>query len=592
MKRTRYIIGQKKRALRRRTERWRNRQTILRALLILEALVLFGALAFALSRGRASLFAALGTHADIWIILAASLLFALLQIFVNNRVATILRRRFSPEVYDERRILFDLGQAARASATLEQLFKLVVKQIEDALQTTGVAILVRDEPSGDYVCRISSQNLNSNTADDEPRKAEQLSLLSDAFIVKRLRNLSAPLGVNPEEFEAWMRSLISASPRAKEMRQSEIETLRQLNSRLLLQILMRNELIGIISLGPRASGRHFSAEDKQLLTAVAGQLAFIIEHSKLIGRIVEEERLRRELMVATEVQQRLFPASPVNTRSLELSGFCQPAREVGGDYFDFLTLDNGEIGVAVADVAGKGIAAALLMSIVQASLRSQAAAQNQLVGNKTPLANLVREMNRLLWRSTSAASYVTFFYAQFDEHNRRLTYVNAGHNSPMLLRAGNKVRNEIPQFTTTGTPRHSWVSAAVSPGGIDAGSLQTATEASATLRMPADNSFAEPLLTKLTTGGMALGLFDESCYEQEVIQLNSGDLLFSYTDGVTEALNVEGEEFGEARLQALLADLVHLPAEEVRDTVVQRLFAWCQGAPQHDDLTFVVLKVK
>ncbi|HEV7377158.1 MAG TPA: SpoIIE family protein phosphatase [Pyrinomonadaceae bacterium] len=588
MKRIRHIASQKKRALMRRVQHVRNRQVIfLRALLALEAFALFGALVFALSGGRASLFAALGTHADIWAIATASILLGLLQIFVNNRVVTALERRFSPEVYDERRILFDLGQAARASATLEQLFKLVVRQIEDALQTTCVAILVRDEPSGDYLCRISSQSLKPNLPGN---KTEQLSLSKDAFIVKRLRNLSAPLGVNPQEFEAWTRALAFASPQVKEVRQSEIEILQQLDSRLLLQILMRNELIGIISLGPKANGRHFSAEDKQLLTAVAGQLAFIIEHSKLIGRIVEEERLRRELTVATEVQQRLFPSSPVATESLELSGFCQPAREVGGDYFDFITLDNGEMGVAVADVAGKGIAAALLMSIVQASLRSQAAAQSQILGNKKPLAHLAREMNRLLWRSTSAASYVTFFYAQFDENNHQLTYVNAGHNSPLLLRAGKK--DKTPQFAVTGSPPRRRVSAAASPKMVETDALPMVGEAFATLQMPDEDFASEPLWTKLTTGGMALGLFDESCYEQEVIQMISGDLLFSYTDGVTEALNVEGEEFGETRLQTLLVELAHLPAEEVRDAIVERLLVWCQGTPQHDDLTFVVLKVK
>ena len=567
MKRFRHLVRRKKKALWRRARGLRNRQAISRALLLLEVAVLFGALAFALSSGRASLFAALGGRADIWATAAALVALGLLQLFVNERVAAALERRLAPEVYDERRILFDLGQAARASASLEQLFRLVVRQIEEALQTTRVAILVRDDHGGDYVCRISSQQ------DGEPRAAEQLSLSGDAFIVKRLRNLSAPLGVNPQEFEAWTRSLASAPRQVKEVRRREIEMLQQLDSRLLLQVLMRNELVGIISLGPRANDRPFSVEDKQMLAAVAGQLAFIIEHSKLIGRIVEEERLRRELALATEVQQRLFPSSPPATESLDLSGFCQPAREVGGDYFDFLKLDSGEIGVAVADVAGKGIAAALLMSIVQASLRSLAAAQSQIIGNKNPLADLVREMNRLLWRSTSAASYVTFFYAQFDEASRQLTYVNAGHNSPLLLRAVTEGENEPARFAHARAPRSM---SAIAPA------VMTANESLTT----------GPVWTKLTTGGMALGLFDGSCYEQETVQLRPGDLLFCYTDGVTEALNVEGEEFGEARLQALLCTFAHLPAEEVRAAVVERVLAWCRGTPQHDDVTFVVLKVR
>ena len=542
-------------ALGRRAQGLRNRQALSRALLLLEVSVLF---------------AALGGRADIWATAAALVTLGLLQLFLNERVAAALERRLAPEVYDERRILFDLGQAARASASLDQLFNLVVRQIEEALQTSSVAILVRDDPRGDYVCRISSQH------DNEPHAAEPLSLPGDAFIVKRLLNLSSPLGVNPQEFEAWTRALASAPRQVKEVRRREIEVLQRLNSRLLLQVLMRNELVGVISLGPRASGRPFSSEDKQMLTAVAGQLAFIIEHSKLIGRIVEEERLRGELALATEVQQRLFPSAPPDTESLDLSGFCQPAREVGGDYFDFLKLDSGEIGLAVADVAGKGIAAALLMSIVQASLRSLAAAQSLIVGNKTPLADLVREMNRLLWRSTSAASYVTFFYAQFDEASCRLTYVNAGHNPPLLLRAGNEGESGPAQFTPARAPRARPVPAAVAPAVLTA-----------------DECFAAgPAWTNLTTGGMALGLFDGSRYEQEVIQLAPGDLLFCYTDGVTEALNVEGEEFGEERLQALLSASARLPAEEVRAAVVERVLAWCRGTPQHDDLTFVVLKVR
>jgi sigma-B regulation protein RsbU (phosphoserine phosphatase) len=571
MKRFRHLVRRKKRALGRRAQGLRNRQAISRALLLLEVSVLFGALAFALSRGRASLFAALGGHADIWATAAALVALGLLQLFLNERAAAAIERRLAPEVYDERRILFDLGQAARASASLDQLFRLVVRQIEEALQTSSVAILVRDDRDGDYVCRISSRH------DTEPRPAEQWSLSGDAFIVKRLRNLSAPLGVNPQEFEAWTRALAAAPRQVKEVRQREIELLQQLNSRLLLQVLMRNELVGIISLGPRASGRPFSAEDKQMLAAVAGQLAFVIEHSKLIGRIVEEERLRRELALATEVQQRLFPSQPPVTESLDLSGFCQPAREVGGDYFDFLKLDTGGIGLAVADVAGKGIAAALLMSIVQASLRSLAAAQSLIAGSKKNLADLVREMNRLLWRSTSASSYVTFFYAQFDEESRRLTYVNAGHNPPLLLRAAvSEGENEPARFAPARASRPLLPPAAIAPA------VRTADETLA----------ADPAWTRLTTGGMALGLFDGSCYEQEVVQLVPGDLLFCYTDGVTEALNVEGEEFGEARLQALLCASARLPAEEVRGAVVERVLAWCRGTPQHDDLTFVVLKVR
>ena len=170
----------------------------------------------------------------------------------------------------------------------------------------------------------------------------------------------------------------------------------------------------------------FTREDKQLLMAVALQMAFAIQNVELVRQVAGEERLRHELELATTVQRRLFPECPPESASLDLAGVCHPAHGVGGDYYDFIQLENFKLGIAVADVAGKGISAALLMSTVQASLRSRAQSVN---GN---LTELVSSMNQLLHLSTDAASYATFFYAQFDEQTRMLTYVNAGHNPPIL----------------------------------------------------------------------------------------------------------------------------------------------------------------
>jgi len=248
-----------------------------------------------------------------------------------------------------------------------------------------------------------------------------------------------------------------------------------------------------------------------------------------------------------------LPAQPPASSVLELSGFCQPARGVGGDYYDFLAFDNQQIGIAIADVAGKGISAALLMSTVQASLRSQTMVHNAAAQPAGSLAELVVSMNRLLCRATGEANYVTFFYAQFDERTQELTYVNAGHNPPFLLR-----------------PSNGEAAPAAGESGSDA---------------------ANGCL-KLTTGGPFIGMFDQCCYEQETIQLHKGDLLVAYTDGVTEALNTAGEEFGEDRLEEAMMAVAHLPASEVRDRVVKRVLAWCVGAPQYDDLTFIVVKVK
>jgi sigma-B regulation protein RsbU (phosphoserine phosphatase) len=259
----------------------------------------------------------------------------------------------------------------------------------------------------------------------------------------------------------------------------------------------------------------------------------MIENSRLTDRIVEQERLRRELLLAAEVQMRLFPENNPDTATVQLFGVCLPARGVGGDYYDFLHLDDGRIGIALADVAGKGIAAALIMSVVQASLRSLAGSDGG------SLAELTSKMNRLLYRSTGPSSYATFFYAEIDEDKRQLRYVNAGHNPQFLLR-----------------------------------NCQTTT------------------IEQLSTGGTIIGMFPQMKYEEAAVDLSPGDVLIAFTDGVPEALNPADEEFGEDRLKEALVRLSSLPVGEMSSRLLQELKQWISDAAQYDDLTFVLMKVR
>jgi sigma-B regulation protein RsbU (phosphoserine phosphatase) len=319
--------------------------------------------------------------------------------------------------------------------------------------------------------------------------------------------------------------------------------------------------MGILSLGPRLGDLPYSREDKQLLMTVAWQMAFAIQNARLVEQITQEQWLRHELDIATAVQRRLFPEKPPELARLELAGVCHPAGGVGGDYYDFIELDDGKVGIAVADVAGKGISAALLMSTVQASLRSQAQSVNG------RLTDLVSAMNTLLHRSTDASSYATFFYAQFDQGNGLLTYVNAGHNAPLHLRpVARAAQGAAKGFFSTG---EAPALAAESNQGIEAAGINT-----------------------LTAGGPIIGIFQDCCYEQETIQMHAGDLLIAYTDGVTEAWNPNEEEFGEARLRGVLAESMDMSAHDLTDKIVTSVRDWCQDKPLHDDLTLVVMKVK
>jgi sigma-B regulation protein RsbU (phosphoserine phosphatase) len=295
----------------------------------------------------------------------------------------------------------------------------------------------------------------------------------------------------------------------------------------------------VLLAGERPHRSDFSAHERQVLRAGADQFALMIENARLTDRVVEQETLRRDIALASEVQRRLLPEAPPRAEGVEFAAASVPARRIGGDYYDFVELRDRGIGIALADVSGKGVAAALIMSVVQASLR--------LISSEgdVPPPRLVARMNEFIYRSTPASKYATFFYAQLDGQ-RRLRYVNAGHNPPYLLRAGRR--------STAGS--------------------------------------APPEIEELSVGGTVVGMFPEIEYEEATVELCPGDVLLAFTDGVPEAHNPESEEFGEERLQLLLHQTAHLPADEIGARISAEMKDWIRDAEQYDDLTFIVMKVR
>jgi phosphoserine phosphatase RsbU/P len=436
------------------------------------------------------------------------------------------------------------------------MLELAVAKIQEALHVESINIFLRNRTGSDYPCAISSslEATGVRAADFD----SSLLLPADGYAANRMRRSPLPLTV---DLASWGHALPSSDPVIVDLRLQESAMLRRIRSSLLLPIATKNELPGIISLGPRLGDLPFSREDKQLLMAVALQMAFAIQNVELLQQVAGEERLRHELTLATTVQRRLFPECPPESVSLDLAGVCHPAHGVGGDYYDFIQLGDCKLGIAVADVAGKGISAALLMSTVQASLRSRAQSVN---GN---LIELVSSMNQLLHLSTDAASYATFFYAQFDEQTRILTYVNAGHNPPILVHAASPVR-------------------AQRAGSMGAGGLAP---------IPVEEAHVEAFELRvrlLTSGGPIIGAFADCEYEQEAIQMEPGDVLVAYTDGVTEAFNSNEEQFGESRLREIATRSAHLSAAELSEEIVEQVHGWCGDTAQQDDLTLVVMKVK
>lgn len=497
------------------------------------------------SRGR--YLDALHPRADAALVAFVAVLVGGSHLLFVSKVLPYLRKRTSPGAYDQQRILLDLGEAARYSNNISDVFKFSADTIASALQATNVSILVRDETTGDFLLRSSSIYATAadgvNTA--PTRDEADVAFPKEAFVVRRLANLASPLRLEKEDLDIWSRAAAFIQGLDNEKRRQEQHALAALRSRVLVQIRTKSQLIGILSVSPRRSGIDFSDNDLKMLTSIAEQMALVVENSNLLERIVDQEKMRHELALAASVQRHLFPLEAPSSPKIEISGWCKPAGFVGGDYYDFIQFDNGQIGMAVADVAGKGFSAALLTFMIHAFLRSQTIASSSSAYSDS-LANIASSLNRLLFASTSSASYVTFFYAQYDERTGRLSFVNAGHNPPFVLHTN----------------------------GSESGARKS------------DGS-----VMRLTAGGPVLGLFKDCPVQENSFELHPGDFLLAYTDGAIEAVNRTGEEFGEERLLSLVKSKSHLPAMRARDEIFRSIEEWCAGTPQFDDITLVVLKV-
>jgi phosphoserine phosphatase RsbU/P len=522
------------------------------AVLLMELLFAVLVLAFLLTGRPGAFLDRMSPRADAMLVVLAACAVAGSHFVFVRRVLPVLRRRASPIEYDHQRILLELGDAARHSNNLADVYKFSVNTVAHALEVAKVSILVRDQESGNFLLRSSSteQAQGAAATADSPAAGTSppLALTKDAFVVRRLSKLSAPLRIESEELEVWQRaaSFIQGLNNAK--REAERDVLKQLDSRLLVQIRSKAQLTGILSLGPRHSGFDFAEKDLKMLMSIGEQLSLVIDNSNLVERIVDQEKMLHEMALAASVQKHLFPVDAPQSPVVQISGYCKPAGFVGGDYYDFMQLENGHIGMAVADVAGKGFSAALLTFMIHAFLRSQALSAGPGSAYRVSLSQLATSLNRLLFASTSSSSYVTLFYASYDESSGRLSFINAGHNAPFVLHA----------HPTTG---------------------EISTH-------PQGNG-----VMKLESGGPMLGLFQDCPVQESSFQLRSGDFLFAYTDGAIDAVNPAGEEFGEDRLLKLVKSKAHLSAIKARDEIFRGIEDWCGEAPQPDDITMLVLKV-
>src|SRR3984957_5183314 len=430
-------------------------------------------------------------------------------------------RRFFRDAYNAEQILEALSEEVRSIVEKQPLLERVATKISESLYIPRVAVLL--ENSGWY---------RPAFAIGYPAGLD-VDFSETSGTVQQLRREASPERIYFDDEKSWVNSPL--------LTEQEPLTLISLDPQLLIPLTVKQKLLGIISLGQKRSEAPYSNGDVRLLKSVAMQTALALSNAELTSAIGIEigrrEKLNREIEIAREVQERLFPQHLPEIAGLDYFGRCRTALGVGGDYYDFLALPDGKLGVALGDVSGKGIAAALTMASLQASLRADA----MRAGND--IAGFITRVNAMLYDASTEDRYATLFYAQYDPATHRLSYVNAGHCPPILLRSAAK-------------------------NGPKNGIVERLDQA----------------------GGTVVGLILECAYEQAEVSLSPGDLLVIYTDGFSEAMNPHLEEWGEHRLIGAIVGCDGLPAKDSITKIMQAADAFASGAPQSDDMTLVILR--
>jgi sigma-B regulation protein RsbU (phosphoserine phosphatase) len=413
----------------------------------------------------------------------------------------------SPPSGERLTLLYRLSQTFNSSLDLDQVLNLVMDEV---IAVTGAerGFVTLREADGSLMFR-AARGMDQKTIDDPQFQISR-------SVVERVAQEGQPI-------------LTSDAQRDDRFSARQSVVILGLRSILCVPLKIKDQVLGVIYVDNRLQTGIFSEADLEMLTAIASSAAIATENARLYQVAVEKGRMERELQMAREVQASLLPQETPQVPGWEFAACWQPAREVAGDYYDFIPLDDGQLGLVIADVSDKGMPAALFMACTRSMVRAS------LSGSFSP-AEAIAHANRLICADASSGMFVTLFYTLLDPATAEVTYVNAGHNPPLLYRAD------------------------------------------------------QDQLTKLTRTGMALGVVADSPFEERTLHLHPGDFLLLYTDGVTDATDALEQDFGMERLERVVLDHRQASAPDMIALLDQTIHDFAGSTAPFDDIAIVVAK--
>ena len=408
---------------------------------------------------------------------------------------------------DRLALLCRLSQAFNSSLDLDEVLDRVMDEVIAVMHAERGFVMLR-EPDGRLIFR-AARGMDRETIDHPQFQVSR-------SVVERVAREGQPIHTSDAQADDRF-----------SMRQS-VQSLG-LRSILCVPLRTKEVVTGVVYVDNRLQAGIFTPGDLELLTAIASSAAIAIENARLYQVAVEKGRMERELQMARQVQTSLLPRDTPQVPGWEFAARWQPAREVAGDYYDFIPLDGGQLGLVIADVSDKGMPAALFMALTRSIVRAS-------VGRAPSPAEGIAHANRLICADSSGGMFVTLFYAQLDPATREFTYVNAGHNPPLLY--------------------HS----------------------------------EQDQLTELARTGMVLGVLEDAPFEQRTLHLSPGDLVVLYTDGVTDATDVHLHGFGMDRLQRVILEHRDAPAAGLVVALEGAIGDFAASAAPFDDIAVVVMR--
>ncbi|HEV2879806.1 MAG TPA: SpoIIE family protein phosphatase [Pyrinomonadaceae bacterium] len=391
-----------------------------------------------------------------------------------------------------------------APATLDETLRQVVALVFEAVPAERCLIMLRDQ-NAELKIRVA-QLRNSKEETGEVRVSRSII----------------------EEVVGQGRSVLTSDAQHDPRFMSSTMTIQGIRSVLAVPLGVGERIFGMIYADSPLAEAKFSQDHLTVLTTLASVAAIRVENARLMEEDLERERFERELNLAREIQQRFQPSGAPNVAGYEMQGISFPCYEIGGDYYDFIERPDGRMVIALGDVSGKGTSAALLMSSLHAAMHAQIPA------HKT-LGDTISAVNRYLAETIPMNRFITLFCAELDPLTGSLSFLNAGHNPPLIAHAG--------------------------------GSME-----------------------QLAAGGIPLGIVGDAVYREGRTQLQPGDALVIYSDGVSETQNAAGEEYGPVRLYNTVARYLESTAAGIRDKIEADLTKFAQGTPAGDDITLVIVK--